>query len=191
LSVEKGALPLDSRPDETLVAASREGDEDAYASLVRRHLRYVFAICLGILGARADAEDAVQDVFLKGFTGIGSLRAEDRFVAWIGQIARNHCKDHVRRRTRRAEEPLTDLHETDLPRHRTAAAEDEFHDLHAALERLSDDLRMPLLLYYYDGKSTRRLAEELGLTQGGACARLYRARRELRRLLEEEAIQHG
>jgi RNA polymerase sigma-70 factor (ECF subfamily) len=144
-----------------------------------------------MLGNLADSEDAVQEVFLKGFTGMGTLRGDGKFATWIAQIARNHCTDLLRRRTRRSEQPFTDLHEADLRRSRPAAADHEFDDLHVALDRLPDDLRLPLLLFYYDGKSTQTLAEELGLTQGGACARLYRARRELRRILEEEAIQNG
>lgn len=55
---------------------------------------------------------------------------------------------------------------------------------------MPEELRLPLLLFYYDGKSTKKLAEVLNLTQGGVCARLYRARRELRRLLEEE-VEHA
>ena len=67
------------------------------------------------------------------------------------------------------------------------APAEAFDDLREALSRLPEEHRVPLLLYYYDGKDTRMLAEELGLTQGGACARLYRARHKLRSLLEEDA----
>ena len=70
------------------------------------------------------------------------------------------------------------------------APQNDFEDLHDALQRLPEDLRTPLLLFYFNGRSTKQLAIELDLTQGGACTRLYRARRELRRLLEEEAITH-
>jgi hypothetical protein len=76
-----------TQTDEILVDASRAGDRNAYSDLVRRHLKRVFAICLSLLGEVADAEDATQEVFLRGFEGIRSLRDTGRFGSWIGQIA--------------------------------------------------------------------------------------------------------
>jgi RNA polymerase sigma-70 factor (ECF subfamily) len=162
------------------VFAARDGDREAYAGLVRSHLRRVYAICLAILGETSDAEDAAQEVFVRGFERIRTLRDPARFGPWIGQIARNRARDMLRSRTRRAERPLP-------PGFADSSGDaEDFRDLHAALGRLAEDDRLPLLLYYYDGKDTGTLADELGLSQGGACARLYRARRKLRALLEEE-----
>jgi len=173
------------RPDEWLVAASRNGENDTYSELVRRHLKRVFAICLGLLGDVPDAEDAVQEVFVRGFERLCSLRDDRRFASWISQIARNHCRDLLRSRNRRPDRPMTPAIEE------TAKAPiEEFDDLRAALARLPEEHRLPLLLFYFDGKDTKSLARELGLTQGGACARLYRARRHLRRLLAEEVTSH-
>lgn len=172
-----------TRPDRALVAASRDGDHEAYAELTRRHLRRVFAVCLGVLGELDDAEDAAQDAFVKGFERIRSLRDGRRFPAWITQIARNRCRDLLRRRKRRPESPLTDLVEDT-----TAVPPDRYADLRRALARLTENDRLPLLLYYFDGKNTRTVAAELGLSQGGACSRLYRARRRLRGLLEDEEV---
>jgi RNA polymerase sigma-70 factor (ECF subfamily) len=57
---------LDARLDENVVRACRQGDSDAYAVLVNRHYRHVFALCLGVLGNIHDAEDIAQDAMLKG-----------------------------------------------------------------------------------------------------------------------------
>jgi RNA polymerase sigma-70 factor (ECF subfamily) len=171
-----------TQPDEILVDASQNGDRDAYSDLVRRHLKRVFAICLSLLGELTDAEDATQETFMRGFQKIGGLRDSGRFASWIGQIARNRCRDILRGRHRHPNQPLTPAVED-----AAAAPIEEFGDLREALSRLPDEHRLPLLLYYYDGKDTQTLAREMGLTQGGACARLYRARRKLRSLLEEGA----
>jgi RNA polymerase sigma-70 factor (ECF subfamily) len=90
----------------------------------------------------------------------------------------------LRARQRRAEGPLPPDFEDEAPR------AEEFTDLNSALARLPEDDRLPLLLYYYDGKDTATLATELGLSQGGVCVKLYRARRKLRALLQEEVTAH-
>ncbi len=171
-------LQLNEWSDEALVAASREGDRTAYAALVRRHAKRLYAICLGILGSAADGEDMVQETFVRGLANIRSLRNEAQFAAWISQIARNLCRDHLRDRGR--ERAL--LSETPAPDPVTSNDTD-YADLHLALAELPEQYRTPLMLFYFDGKSTEKLAEELNLTQAGACTRLHRARNELRRLL--------
>jgi RNA polymerase sigma-70 factor (ECF subfamily) len=173
---------MHERPDELLVELSGQGDHDAYAELVHRHLKRVFAICLGLLGDLTDAEDAAQEVFVKGFQKLASLRDAGRFAPWIDQVARNRCRDLLRARRRNPERPLGSVVDS-LP----VAPGDDFSDLKGALARLPEEHRLPLMIYYFDGKDTTTLARELGLTQGGACARLHRARRQLRLLLEEVA----
>ena len=167
-------------PDEFQVVTDPGSDRTVYADLVRRHLRRVFAICLSLLGEPADAEDAVQEIFLKGYQMLGSLRDREKFGPWIGQIARNRCRDILRARGRHPEQPMTPIVEN-----RADSTGEDFGDLEAALARLPEEHRLPLLLYYFDGRDTQSVARELGLTQGGACARLYRARLQLRALLEE------
>jgi RNA polymerase sigma-70 factor (ECF subfamily) len=165
--------------DEDLVAASRQGDRNAYAALVRRHAKRVYAVCLGMLGNTADTEDVVQETFVKAMTSLHTLRDTGRFAGWISQIARNLCRDHWRRQNRRREF-LEGQFAADVP------SPDDFADLHAALERLPEEHRLPLMLFYFDGKSTEKLAQELNMTRAGACTRLFRARNELRRLLSEQ-----
>ena len=169
--------------DEALAIASRTGSRESYSTLVQLHLRRVFAICLGYLGQAADAEDAAQDVFLRGFQKIGTLEDTARFKSWIDQIARNHCLDLIRRGKRRAEDPLPD--ELAAPSFSTDDIE-----LRAAVARLPEKHRLPLMLFYFQGKDTAALAEDLGLSVGGACTRLFRARMQLRQLLEEGGTHH-
>jgi len=171
---------LDSWPDAQLAAASRRGDREAYATLARRHTRIVFAVCYGILSDVSDAEDAVQEVCLKAMTKLDDLHDGERFGAWISQIARNHCRDLLRARKRHRE--ILTQRSAELKRPEPG----DFSELHAALEKLSEDYRLPLMLYYFDGQSTKSVAEALDLSQGGACTRLCRARKELRRLLERQ-----
>jgi RNA polymerase sigma-70 factor (ECF subfamily) len=64
--------------------------------------------------------------------------------------------------------------------------QDDHGDLHNALRKLPEKYRLPLMLFYFDGRSSEKLAVELNLTQAGACTRLFRARNALRRILEEQ-----
>jgi RNA polymerase sigma-70 factor (ECF subfamily) len=171
--------------EEALATASRAGSRESYSALVQMHLRRVFAICLGYLGQPADAEDAAQEVFLRGYQKIRTLDDTTRFKAWIDQIARNHCLDLLRRGERRSETPLPE----GLSDHRSPSVADDI-EMRAALARLPEKHRLPLILFYFQGKDTAALAQDLGLTQGGACTRLFRARVELRKLLEEGGTSH-
>ena len=175
-------LQIDQKPEEDLVEASRAGDREAYAALVRRHARRIYAICLGILGSRNDTEDVFQETFVKGLTRIHTLRDSSQFPAWISQIARNLCRDFYRKSTRRRF--LLDAHAG--PEAGRTTDPEQFKDLHDALERLPEKYRLPLMLFYFDGKSSETLARELNVSRAGASTRLFRARNELRKLLGGE-----
>lgn len=171
---------MNERTDEYLVTASRDGDRQAYADLVRRHSRRVYAVCIGILGNTADSDDISQEAFVKGFSSIGTLRGDSSFGPWITHIARNLCRDHIRVNARRRElmtERLSDPQSGDA----------DYSALHEALAELREEYRTPLMLFYFDGKSAKKLADELEISHAGACTRLSRARRELRRIMERQA----
>ena len=85
---------------ENLLHDFRRGDKSAYAVLVKRHYRSVFAVCLGMLGNIHDAEDMAQETMLKGFRKIRNLGGSDKFEVWILRIAKNLCIDFLRRKKR-------------------------------------------------------------------------------------------
>lgn len=168
---------MDVETEKTLVASCQKGDKGAYTGLVKAHSGRVFAICLAMLGDRHDAEDMAQQTLLRGFMQIGNLRNAERFGAWIAQIAHHLCLDAIRRRksqvvsVRLARDPAKD----DSEAHRR---------LEGALAELSPDYRMPLLLFYFNGRSTKSIAETLDISQAAVQTRLTRARKQLRRLLK-------
>jgi RNA polymerase sigma-70 factor (ECF subfamily) len=170
--------------DKKLVDACRGGDADAYAGFVKRYSRSVFAVCLGTLGNVHDAEDISQETFIKGLARIGQLRDGGQFGPWIMKIARNLCLDHVRRRKRGAE--IVALSGGD----RRGSGE-EHSDLREAIARLPEKYRLPLMLYYFDGRSSENVAGALGISTDGALTRLSRARKELRKLIDSEEVSHG
>ncbi len=169
-----------SGPDEKeLVFASQRGSRQAYSLLVERYSRQVFGICFGVLGNAADAEDATQETLIKGFRGIGTCRNGASFGPWLSTVARNLCLDLLRQKKRHQEW----LHEQTpvMP----SAPQGQTLDLESGLARLPMDLRLPLLMFYFDGQNSRAIAEKLELSHTTVCQRIKEARKELHRLLTE------
>lgn len=135
-------------------------------------------MCMGILGNAADSDDIAQETFIRGFTRLGALRSGESFGPWIAQVARNLCRDHLRVNARRRE--LVEQHVREV-----SGEAADYTALHEALAELPERYRTPLMLFYFDGKDAKRLAEELEISHAGACTRLSRARRELRRIIEK------
>jgi len=112
---------------------------------------------------------------------IRTLRNSEKFATWIAQIARNSCIDMIRRRR----PPAVSVPACHNDRN------DERMDclqLEASLTELAAKYRVPLLLFYFDGRSTQSIAETLGLTQGAVQTRLSRARKRLRKLMEAREV---
>lgn len=166
------------KTEKDLVNACIGGDGGAYASLVRLYAHRVFAVCLGILCNVEDAEDMVQETFIRGYDRLEQLRDKEQFGLWIRKIAQNLCVDHIRReRRRKIVEAVPE---------RSGAKTEDHYDLQKAVMKLPEEYRIPLLLYYFDGRSTESVANTLQLTNAGVLTRLSRARRELRRMLAED-----
>ena len=164
--------------DDSVVRTCQQDDRSAYAVLVKRHYRDVFALCLGILGNLHDAEDIAQEAMLKGFLKIKKLDKHEQFKAWILRIARNLCLDFLRRKKRikvhNVKQPMQPYPNTS-----------ENHNLQHAIRRMPQELRLPLMMYYFDGKNAKTIAEKLKISHSGACQRIRAARKQLHELLSE------
>lgn len=146
--------------------------------LVRQHYEHVFAVCYGILVNVHDAEDAAQETMLRGLAKAADRMAPEQVRPWIVRVARNLCIDRLRRRKRRgppAEPPAP-------PSRQDANVQ---QDLEQAIKRLPAELRVPLLMYYFDGRSAKTIAENLNISHSGVCQKLRLARRQLHELLTE------
>ena len=170
---------MDNRPDRELVDWCRRSDQEAWASLVRRYARRIFAICYGKIGKPDDAEDLAQETFARGFSRIRTLKDGEQFRPWLSQIARNLCVDFLRRK-RPVEVELDECREAVHPE---SGVNPEYLELRQAIEKLPEQLRTPLLSYYIGGQNTNEIAETLGVAQATVHTRISRARKELRRLL--------
>ncbi|MBN2132075.1 MAG: RNA polymerase sigma factor [Sedimentisphaerales bacterium] len=168
---------MDGRCDKDLVMASCRGDRPAYANLVRRHHNHVFLVCLGVLGNVHDAEDVAQEAMLKGFERIRQLRDGAQFGAWVAKIARNLSVTVLRRR-RGAERAAGERSHAERP-----AADPGHEGLQGAIAQLPLDLRLPLVMYYFDGQNVKTVARHLDISTSGVYLKLRTAIRELHDIL--------
>ena len=164
--------------DDSVVRACQQDDKSAYSVLVKRHYKDVFALSLGILGNLHDAEDVAQEAMLKGFLKIKKLDKHEQFKTWILRIAKNLCLDLLRRR--KCIKAIT----TKQPM-QTGQRTIEDHNLQESIRRLPQELRVPLTMYYFDGKNAKTIAEKLNISHSGACQKLREARKQLHELLRE------
>jgi RNA polymerase sigma-70 factor (ECF subfamily) len=174
-----------------LIAASRRGDADAFTQLVRRHERRVFRLASRFFSARDEVEDAAQDTFLRVWEKLGTYRQRAPFEHWLTRVCLNCCYARLRKRS---SDPLSPAHVSlDRAPLEMAALESRGADPDARLEaaellaRLDPRDRFVLTLLHGEGRSTEEIADLLGWSRSNVKVRAHRARRKLRRLIEEEA----
>ena len=172
--------PTGSASDAELVLAARRGDKRAFVEIVARHQAMVCGVALAILGDFAASEDAGQEAFLTAWRKIHDLREPERLRAWLAQIARNAALGQLRRKRGHdsLEEALAVAEDTATPAEATATRE-EAALVRDCLARLPETYRLPLVLYYCDGKSVRSVAETLALSEDAVKQRLARGREML------------
>lgn len=174
-------------PDFEIVVRVKNGETNAFEELVRKHGRRVYRSLMGILGSAEEAEDALQDVFLKAFQHLPSFEARSRFSTWLVRIAINTGVQRLR--GRRDFDSLEEESEEFRPRSIqswTDSPEDDYsrEELRRLVERevmkLPVKYRVALILRDLEELSTQEAAAALGLTVPGLKARVLRGRLMLR-----------
>jgi RNA polymerase sigma factor (sigma-70 family) len=172
--------PSEGTSDAELVMAARRGDKRAFVEIVARHQAMVCGVALAILGDFAASEDVGQEAFLTAWRKIHELREPERLRAWLGQIARNAALGQIRRRRghESLDEAMLVTDDSANPAEATASRE-EAAMVRDSLAKLPETYRLPLVLYYCDGKSVRSVAETLALSEDAVKQRLARGREML------------
>jgi RNA polymerase sigma-70 factor (ECF subfamily) len=182
---------MSDTPEQQLVERCRSGDDEAFRELVDRHKRLVFTLISRSVPNPARAEELSQEVFLRVYRGLPYFRGDARLSTWIYRIVSNLVYEE-RRGERLPEISLDETHpDGDRPRLDPGAPDRAFDDvelrdrLHKAIDQLP--LRYQLLVngHYLDGMRYEDLAESLQLPMGTVKTHLHRAKRLLRRMLEQ------
>jgi RNA polymerase sigma-70 factor, ECF subfamily len=183
--------PVDTWDDDRLVAEALQGRRPATEMLVRRYLNRVFGLALRMMGNNHDAEDAAQEAMWRAIRFLPSYRPEGVFDRWILKIAGNTCLDLLRKRktfrvSGAGEDDLAALPEPQ-PDPSEALAQERLNLVERMLPELPDPQRAVFVLFHYEGRSLREVAEAMDMPEGTVRSTLHRARRKLRdRILQAQ-----
>jgi RNA polymerase sigma-70 factor (ECF subfamily) len=170
------------------VEQARRGDRDAFRVLVDRHATALYRLAYRMTGNETDAEDMVQETFLRAWTQIRRFDGRAAFGTWLHRICANRTVDFLRSRNRwqtgPSEDPFRDL-ASGLPSpERMALSSETSALLEPALASLSGAERIALVLRHFEGLSVEEIAGALGVQPGAARHSIFRAVRKLRAALE-------
>ena len=173
--------------DEQLVAEARGGDDLAFARLVGRYRDVAFAYAYISLQHRDEAEDIVQEAFLRAFVSLSRLQTTRCFAAWLMQIVRNLCNDAGRRRRNYPSVPLDDSWPDGGPTPEMFLIETErAREVSKAVADLPEHLRVPLLMHHVSRRTYREIALALGIPETTVAGRIATALLRLRRLFHRK-----
>mgnify|MGYP001050231827 CR=1 FL=1 len=179
--------------DRQLAARVLDGDEAAFRALYRRHTPRLWALVARMLGhgARADAEDVIQETWIRTVEALESFRWEAAFPTWLTGIGLNCAREALRRRGRRNETSTDGLLE--LMGHGARPDPGRRMDLEQAIAALPDGYRAVLVLHDLEGYTHPEISDRLGIAVGTSRSQLHHARRAMRRYLEPAAEEssHG
>jgi RNA polymerase sigma-70 factor (ECF subfamily) len=185
-----------------LVAAAKRGDAAAFEELVNRYERKIFRLTMNITRNREDAEDAMQDAFLKSYAHLKDFQEDSRFYTWLVRIAANEALMRLRKRRPNQfslDEPIEgdeDLMPRELedwgPSPEQRFAQTEMRDiLSDVIDKLEPDFRVVFVLRDIEELSTQETAKALGISVPAVKSRLLRARLKLRQKLNRYFRQGG
>ena len=179
-----------------LIARAKAGDRAAFDELVKATYQRVHALALRLTGNEHDADDVVQDTYVRAFNGLRKFREDARFSTWLHRIVVNASLMKLRRRKRKPEESIDELlpkfkedgHHLDPPgpwKSTSGAERNEVRQaVRAAIDQLPETHRTVLLLRDIEGLDTEETAKVLEVTPNAVKIRLHRARQALRALID-------
>ena len=189
--------------ESTLVAQAKAGDQNAFAELVNRYERKIYRLAKNITRNDEDAEDVLQDAFLKAYTHLDNFKGDSKFYTWLVRIAVNEALMRLRKRKTDRSVPLdepVELGEETVQREiavwednpeQQYSQEEWRRILDEAVDSLKPDFRTVFVLRDIEELSTEETAETLGISVPAVKSRLLRARLALRETLTRQFKRKG
>jgi RNA polymerase sigma-70 factor, ECF subfamily len=181
--------------DEALVAAAKLGNHAAFGELWKRYSNPVLGMAFRITGNRDDAEDAIQDTWMKAFTHLNTFHGRAKFPTWLTRIAINSALMILRKKRSHLEDPMDWSFDSETwqqweVKDKRANIEEHYarkEGLRQAIDRLTPALRTVIEIHQSQDASVEEIANLAGISVAAAKSRLLRARSALRRSLQSSA----
>ena len=175
--------------DERLVEATLAGDDDAFSELVRRYKTKVFRLAARFVRDNDELDDICQEAFIKAYNNLQKFRGDAPFEHWLTKIAVNVCYDMLRKRSRKRDNVPLDSVDFSIgePQSTSISSGSQAWDvLNNAFAKLRPEDRLVITLLNLEEKSVRETASLTGWSEANVKVRAFRARKKLKRILEDE-----
>ena len=180
----------------SVIEACKKGDPDGFADLIRLSNREVYGLAFRITGNPEDAADVAQDTYIKLLRSIKQFRGDSKFSTWLYRVTSSVAISHMRRKSRRTglDSPMEveDWQALPAPGSADPAVASQQNSLRErldeALNQLPPAYRAVVVMKDVYGFSLAEVGDQLGITEGAAKVRLFRARQRLRDVLHEDKI---
>lgn len=177
--------------DLELVVRAKEGDTEAFSTLVGRHQQRVYNLAYRFMRNPTLAEDAAQEAFIKAYRLLGGFRGDCNFSTWMYRVTASVCLTELNRRKKRGEVELLPVHEK---RHDTSSQIDSSdlpEMMHRCVKKLPSRYERIVTLYYLKEIPYEEIAHALEIPMGTLKTWMHRARTQLRGIMEREYNTHG
>ena len=178
--------------EQNWITAAQKGDQEAFAQLVRRYEKRVYALTSRMCRNPSDAEEAAQEAFLSAWQGLAFFRGDSSFSTWLYRLASNACVDLLRREGRHQssvslddEDAAIDLPDHSLSPHDEAERSELRRQIEEGLAALPPDYRQVLILRELHQQTYDEISAILALDIGTVKSRINRGRKRLRKILLE------
>lgn len=166
-----------------LIEGSIKGDRKMQHELYKRFAPLMFGVCLRYAGNTQEAEDILQEGFIKVFSKLGSFRGEGSFEGWVRRIFVNTAIEHYRKKIQI--QPITEYEENTIEGKYLSALDDMAEkDIIHLVQQLSPGYRTVFNMYVIEGYTHKQIAEALGINEGTSKSQLSRARLILQELVK-------
>jgi RNA polymerase sigma factor (sigma-70 family) len=182
-------------PDEVLIRNALNGEQEAYQELLNRYQKTVFHIVVKIIRNSDDAQDLVQETFMRAFNTLESYRSEFRFSTWLCKIAANCSIDYLRKKKIKAysmDKPFetkngtveVELEDKGANPEETLLRKQQMISIEEAIESLPPKYKQVIVYRHHDDKSYEEIARIMNIPIGTVKARIFRARELLKKKLK-------
>ena len=171
---------------QNLIDRCRKGDTKAQFELYKQYYKPMYNVCLRMVGNEVEAEDVMQEAFLKAFTKIDSYEGKVSFGAWLKKIVINRSLDQLKKRKVKFEELNEKIQDEVTPA--LDLSEIQMEQLKKTVRQLPDGYRVVLSLYLLEGYDHDEISQILGISNVASRTQYMRAKNKLRQMLQKEEL---